>query len=138
MDAPKKPLQATSALPRAGPKPIRLKPSTTDYATFVRTTAKVLGTTGPAEQKTKLNKRLLSLMKSGPGGGTWVRGRFLCRGDRPPDEKHFDPLAESPTRAFDGPKRGFRTPFGPMPEGGVGYLQLWAPDTGVQALASEP
>ncbi len=38
-----------------------MKPSVTDYATFVATTSKVLGTTGPASQKTKPNKRLLSL-----------------------------------------------------------------------------
>lgn len=43
-------------------KAIRLKPSVTDYATFVATTSKVLGTTGPASRKTKPNKRLLSLM----------------------------------------------------------------------------
>ena len=40
---------------------IRLKPSVIDYATFVATTSKVLGTTGPASRKTKPNKRLLSL-----------------------------------------------------------------------------
>ncbi len=42
-------------------KAIRLKPSVIDYATFVATTSKVLGTTGPASRKTKPNKRLLSL-----------------------------------------------------------------------------
>ncbi|MBL9116101.1 MAG: hypothetical protein JNJ83_13925 [Verrucomicrobiaceae bacterium] len=46
-------------------KAIRLKPSVTDYATFVRTTSKVLGMTGPAAQKTKPNRRLLSLMRLG-------------------------------------------------------------------------
>ena len=50
---------------RNSPQPVtkanRLKPSITDYATFVATTSKVLGTTGPASQKTKPNKRLLSL-----------------------------------------------------------------------------
>ena len=43
-------------------KAIRLKPSTTDYATFARATSKVLGTTGKASQKTKPSMRLLSLM----------------------------------------------------------------------------
>ncbi len=43
------------------PKAIRLRPSVTDYATYVATTSKVLGTTGPAAQKTKPNMRLLSL-----------------------------------------------------------------------------
>ena len=38
-----------------------MKPSTTDYASYVRTTSKVMGVTGPASQKTKPNKRLLSL-----------------------------------------------------------------------------
>jgi hypothetical protein len=47
--------------PPPATKAIRLKPSVTDYATFVATTSKVLGTTGPASQKTKPNKRLLSL-----------------------------------------------------------------------------
>lgn len=41
---------------------IRLRPSTTDYATFVRTTSQVLGDTGPASRKTKPNARLLWLM----------------------------------------------------------------------------
>ncbi len=42
-------------------KAIRLKPSVTDYATFVATTSKVLGTTGPASRKTKPNKLVLSV-----------------------------------------------------------------------------
>lgn len=48
--------------PQPVTKAIRLKPSVTDYATFVATTSKVLGTTGPASRKTRPNKRLLSLM----------------------------------------------------------------------------
>lgn len=48
--------------PQLVTKAIRLKPSVTDYATFVATTSKVLGTTGPASRKTKPNKRFLSLM----------------------------------------------------------------------------
>lgn len=47
---------------RAEVKAIRLKPSTTDYATFVRTTSAVLGDTGPASRKTKPNTQLLWLM----------------------------------------------------------------------------
>lgn len=46
-------------------KAIRLKPSVTDYATYVATTSKVLGTTGPAALKTKPNRRLLSLANLG-------------------------------------------------------------------------
>jgi hypothetical protein len=46
----------------AGQHLIRLKPSTSDYATFVRTTSQVLGTTGPASHKTKPSKLVLSLM----------------------------------------------------------------------------
>ena len=65
VDAKKKTLQATSALPHEEPKAIRLKPSVTDYATFVATTSKVLGTTGPASRKTRPNKRLLSLANLG-------------------------------------------------------------------------
>lgn len=61
VDANKKTLQATSALPHEEPKAIRLKPSTTDYATFVRTTSKVLGTTGPASRKTKPSALVLSV-----------------------------------------------------------------------------
>ena len=51
--------------PQPVTKAIRLKPSVTDYATFVATTSKVLGTTGPASRKTKPNQRLLSLMNLG-------------------------------------------------------------------------
>lgn len=51
------------------PQPVRkaicLKPSVTDYATFVRTTSQVLGTTGPAARKTKPNMRLFWLAKMG-------------------------------------------------------------------------
>ena len=46
-------------------KAIRLKPSVTDYATFVATTSKVLGTTGPASRKTKPNKLVLSVANLG-------------------------------------------------------------------------
>ena len=61
MEPEKKALIAQS-LPQAAPKVIRLKPSVTDYATFVATTSKVMGTTGAAAQKTKPNKLVLSLM----------------------------------------------------------------------------
>ncbi len=46
-------------------KGIRLKPCATDYATFVRVTSQVLGTTGPAAHKTKPNERFLSLVNLG-------------------------------------------------------------------------
>ena len=61
VDTQKKTLQATSALPHAEPKAIRLKPSTTDYATYVAMTSKVLGTTGPASHKTKPSELVLSV-----------------------------------------------------------------------------
>lgn len=44
---------------------IRLRPSSTDYLTYVKLTTLVLGTTGPAAQKQKPNKRLLSLANLG-------------------------------------------------------------------------
>lgn len=47
--------------PQSVTKAIRLKPSTTDYATFVSTTSKVLGTTGPASRKTKPSELVLSV-----------------------------------------------------------------------------
>jgi hypothetical protein len=40
---------------------ISLKPSISDYATFVQTTSGVLGVTGPASRKTRPNKLALSL-----------------------------------------------------------------------------
>ena len=61
VDAKKKTPQATSALPHAEPKAIRLKPSTTDYATFARTTSKVLGVTVPVSRKDKPSKLVLSV-----------------------------------------------------------------------------
>lgn len=61
MEHEKKALNSRS-LPQVPPKVIRLKPSVTDYATFVATTSKVMGTTGLAAQKTKPNKLVLSLM----------------------------------------------------------------------------
>jgi len=47
----------------AAVKVIRLRPSTTDYVTFVQTTSAVMGDTGPASRKTKPNKQLLWLAK---------------------------------------------------------------------------
>lgn len=44
-------------------KAIRLRPSVTDYATFVATTSKVLGATGLASRKTRPNKLVLSVAK---------------------------------------------------------------------------
>jgi hypothetical protein len=46
-------------------KGIRLKPCATDYATFVRVTSQVLGTTGPAAHKTKPNELVLRLANMG-------------------------------------------------------------------------
>lgn len=51
--------------PQPVTKAIRLKPSVTDYATFVATTSKVLGTTGPASRKTRPNKLVLSVANLG-------------------------------------------------------------------------
>lgn len=51
--------------PQTVTKAIRLKPSVTDYATFVATTSKVLGTTGPASRKTRPNKLVLSVANLG-------------------------------------------------------------------------
>ena len=62
MSAKKKPLQPSLPPTVSGTQPIRLKPSTSDYATFVKITSKVLGDTGPASRKTKPSTLLLSLM----------------------------------------------------------------------------
>ena len=62
MNPEKKAHQPSPSVPASTVRAIRLKPSVTDYATFVATTSKVLGTTGPASRKTKPSKRLLSLM----------------------------------------------------------------------------
>lgn len=64
MEAEKKALNSRGA-PQVAPKVIRLKPSVTDYATFVATTSKVMGTTGPAAQKTEPNRRFLALVNMG-------------------------------------------------------------------------
>lgn len=64
MEPEKRALKSRS-VPQVPPKVIRLKPCVTDYATFVATTSKVMGTTGPAAQKTKPNERLLSLANMG-------------------------------------------------------------------------
>jgi hypothetical protein len=50
--------------PQPVTRAIRLKPSVTDYATFVATTSKVLGTTGPASRKTKPNQLVLAVANS--------------------------------------------------------------------------
>jgi len=42
---------------------IRLKPSTTDYATYVRRTARALRVTGPLARKERPSKRLLRLAR---------------------------------------------------------------------------
>jgi hypothetical protein len=59
--------------PQPVTKAIRLKPSVTDYATFVATTSKVLGTTGPASRKTRPNKLVLSLARPNRGKSTQDR-----------------------------------------------------------------
>jgi hypothetical protein len=50
--------------PNRGPTTIRLKPSTTDYATFAITTARAMGVTEPLVPRTKPNKRVLWLANS--------------------------------------------------------------------------
>lgn len=53
---------------KAGPEKarvIRLIPSTTDYATYVRRTAQMLHVTGPLARKEKPSSRLLQLAKPG-------------------------------------------------------------------------
>lgn len=52
--------------PQPATKVIQLKPSVTNYATFVATTSKVLGTTGPASRKTKPNKLVLLVARAAP------------------------------------------------------------------------
>jgi len=44
---------------------IRLRPSTTDYSTYVRRTAQMLHVTGPVACKEKPSSRLLQLAKPG-------------------------------------------------------------------------
>lgn len=50
-----------TVLQESSVKGIRLKPCATDYATFVRVTSQVMGTTGPAAHKTKPNELVLRL-----------------------------------------------------------------------------
>ena len=45
-------------------RPIRLKPSSSDYATFARTTAKAMGKAEPTGSDLKPNPRVRSLMSS--------------------------------------------------------------------------
>ena len=44
---------------------IRLQPSSSDYATFARTTANAMGQAEPSASKLRPNKRLLSLLNLG-------------------------------------------------------------------------
>lgn len=44
---------------------IRLRPSTTDYSTYVRRTARMLHAKGPVARKKKPSSRLLQLAKPG-------------------------------------------------------------------------
>lgn len=46
-------------------RPIRLKPSTSDYSTFVKTTALAMGRTATTASTPKPNRRLLSLLNLG-------------------------------------------------------------------------
>ena len=48
-----------------GQRPIRLKPSTSDYETFALTTADAMGKTATSASVRKPNKRLLSLVNLG-------------------------------------------------------------------------
>lgn len=45
-------------------RPIRLRPSSSDYATAVKTTADAMGLTGPAASKSKPSERVLWLTNS--------------------------------------------------------------------------
>ncbi|WP_395751581.1 hypothetical protein [Prosthecobacter sp.] len=60
MSSEKKQLQTAGKATKA----IRLKPSTTDYATFAATTDKVLGVIASNGPRTKPNKRMLWLANS--------------------------------------------------------------------------
>jgi hypothetical protein len=64
MGSKKKTTPGTKPLTKVA-RPIALKPSSSDYATYVRTTSQAMAVTGPASQKTKPNERFLSLVKSG-------------------------------------------------------------------------
>lgn len=61
MNAKKKPQENPPSSARAT-QPIRLKPSTSDYATFAKTTANAMGRSEPDASALKPNKRLLSLV----------------------------------------------------------------------------
>jgi len=54
-----RPLKAASEI-----QPIRLVPSSSDYATFVKTTIDAMGLTGERASKSKPSVRMLSLLNS--------------------------------------------------------------------------
>ena len=68
-------VSAKKKIPLISPQPIgssrstcgmiRLRPSSSDYATFARTTARVLGKSVPSKSELKPNKLLLSLLNLG-------------------------------------------------------------------------
>ena len=61
MDSKKKTLKVQEMSEKA--QTIRLKPSTTDYASYVKRTSRAMKETGPASLKVKPSKRLLQLAK---------------------------------------------------------------------------
>jgi hypothetical protein len=61
----KKELKTDLVPPSTSAKAIRLKPSISDYATFVKTTSAAMGVNGPAARKTKPNLLVLSLANLG-------------------------------------------------------------------------
>lgn len=64
MGSKKKTTPDTTPLPKVV-RPIALTPSSSDYATYVRTTSQAMAVTGPVSKKTKPNERFLSLVKLG-------------------------------------------------------------------------
>lgn len=62
-------LESEKNSPQPITKAIRLKPSVTVFVTFVATTSKVLGTTGPASRKTMPNERVRSLARLNRASG---------------------------------------------------------------------
>lgn len=58
---PSQPTSLQETAPVFQVHPIRLKPSSSDYATAAKTTADAMGLTGPAASKSKPSERLLWL-----------------------------------------------------------------------------
>ncbi|WP_367870673.1 hypothetical protein [Luteolibacter sp. Populi] len=57
--------KAPSQVKASADRPIRLRPSSTDYATFIRTTADAMENPGLVNSKTKPDPRVLSLANLG-------------------------------------------------------------------------